>query len=660
MKQVKMPASADRKVKTSGTFNAAILLVYPSGGSPPDWGEEDLKELFTESKFSPKNFIDENSKGKLEVNFQYFGWGELPHDMDYYSETALGVSEGAILLFDDQIDWWEYDSAFLIIYDKEYHKVGATVVSVGYDTNDGKVYLPFVITSGDLYDGYNDTFETTREDGFVTSIVKEHIREMYIKSVCWHIAHELLHNLGLEHFLGWVTSEDSECHSCDKLNDPENSSNCEIKDYEGWSAMGNKYLNLSCQEKSQLGWIDDSEILEVKTNQTLWLNQRNAESGDKYFKIPAGLNSEGTQTYFFVEYITPVGDSNFDFMFDFVESNLNLSELSDTDDNRAIMVAYWPGGQVIGKYDPYTMGTLLAYSKKPGYPYLLALSGSTTVWCDKNRGLSISVLQETGETAEEAQVQLQVNFECPEEPYYVSVSLDTDTSGTETASYSAHPGEMFNVPLILTTKDIIDAGLDCDPIPYDLGVSAPENWQVQLDSWNASLKAGESATFKLSVSVPSDASSGTYDITVKVSEPSGYLNVEKVLQFDVKKKPNYVIVSDDDSSKIQKVARRSKVSFTIYVQDLDTGEIEENFHVERVLKNPKGKEGGDVIERWIEGNRRRYFYKVKQSDPLGVYTLKLTVNVAEHDGVEAWSDEKELYFKVVETKNGKKIAILSK
>lgn len=636
-----------RKAKTSGQFNVAILMVYPQGGSPPEWGEEDLKELFSESKYSPKNFFKENSKGKLEMNFQYFGWGELPHDMDYYSDTALGVGEGAVLLFDDEIDWREYSGIFLIINDPDYYNLSASVgPSFPYDTNDGEVYLAEVIASHGLFDGYEDVGAT--DNGFVTSIPKEESGEYYIRWVCWHLAHELGHCLGLRHSLGWRIIEESGCLSCDKLNDPENSSDCEIKDYGGLSVMGTGtfYLNLSPQEKLQLGWISEEEVIEVKTDYTLWLSQRNAESGDRYLKIPAGLNSGGTMTYFFVEYLTPVGDFDGTF-FGY--------------DDRVVVVTYWPGGKVLGEGDPYRMGTLLTYFKKTIYHgdysdaegWNPVLYGSTTTWCDPRRGVTIDLLRETGDEPEDAQAEMKISFTCPEEPYYMSASLEVD-NGTETI----HQGEMVSVPVELITRDSVGMSLDCGPVFCSFGVDAPEGWEASLDKWSASLNAGDSENFNLHFSVPSDATSGTYDITVKCSDDTGSFSVKKTLSYTVKKKANFSINgTGSESSKMLRVKRGNRVELTVYVKNLDTEEIVEEAEFRCWLKKPNGKTV--KLVDYPKDGKTTFHYRVKKSDPLGVYTLYVTVEVPEHDGFESWSTEKELYFKVIESKSGKKVAVLA-
>jgi len=192
-----------------GEKNVLILLVNPSDVPPPsDFGIAEAENLVLYAPNSTNLFYQEASFDKTWLSGMATGWRTLPKTLDeylyyyeygdYYFTEDYELTSDALSLFDDEVDYNQYDIVIIVmaVKDEEYSFIPHATYgnSYTYETNDGFVELGIVYMSD------------------ITFFEWEYSSNLQA------IAHELGHALYYwSHDSGWMPDNKKICDYCEDI-----------------------------------------------------------------------------------------------------------------------------------------------------------------------------------------------------------------------------------------------------------------------------------------------------------------------------------------------------------------------------------------------------------------------------------------------------------
>ncbi len=227
--------NAPANVFPQGPFNVLVLLVdFPSSPAPL-FNRIDIKRYWFGDTSGSRRFYRESSYGKSEMTGDAYGWYLLPDSILTRPGQDAGVpgtQELAQIIQDHNIDLSKYDHVVWLM-NTEDGFVGAGMGTI--DRNDYSI-LRKVYKFGTCF-----IHAAGRTSAGLSANGMDYV-----------LCHELGHNLNLDHPDLWDPTTDSFFA---------NGSPVDVMSY--GSSQGGGYLHTALHKK-QLGWLDSTNILEIR------------------------------------------------------------------------------------------------------------------------------------------------------------------------------------------------------------------------------------------------------------------------------------------------------------------------------------------------------------------------------------------------------------
>jgi len=287
------------------------------------------------------------------------------------------------------------------------------------------------------------------------------------------VAHELGHNLGLEHSRAYECGGSVVANSCSLIEYGD------TLDIMGSSASG----HFNAFQKERLGWLGQSgapPVTVVQGGGTYWIDRyASPGTGPKALKILRDTDpATGGKTWYYVEYRKPFGFDGY------LSGNQNVTT-----------------GVVIHSGSPLDSTSSL----------LLDMTPTTASWNDPALALGKSFTDpDTGATItptsmNEHSAAVTVSFgpqECLPSPPSVALS--------PTQSQWLAPGASATYTVTITNND----GPGCTPAAVNLSTAMPSGWSATVGAGSLSLAAGASGSTTLRLQSATSVADGFYDIVL--------------------------------------------------------------------------------------------------------------------------------------------------
>ena len=327
--------------------------------------------------------------------------------------------------------------------------------------------------------------------------------------------HEIGHNLGLYHASGL------ECGEAVLSDD------CINREYaDPLDIMGQRVSHFNPFHKERLGWLTANDITTVVDGGSYSLTpyETTPDGTNRALKIQRSVDAAtGARSWYYLEFRQPIGvdswflgNSNFD-------SGIIVRLGNESDPGSSDFLDMTPNSQ---STKDWFDGALEA-----GQSYSDADAGITiaTDWVDP-AGASVSVTLATAPC----------------------VAADPQLSATPAESPWVAPGTPVVYSVTVTNQD----SSACQTASFDLSSNAPAGWTATFDAASLTLDPGASASADLTVTSPTSAIDGYYDIdavatNAAASTHSGSHQVTYVVSAPVNQAPNALddgASTDEDTS----------------------------------------------------------------------------------------------------------------
>lgn len=289
------------------------------------------------------------------------------------------------------------------------------------------------------------------------------------------IAHEMGHNLGLQH-----------AHALD-CGDTTMGSTCTSQAYgDTLDVMGyfGTVGHFNGFNKERLGWLNSSNIITVNSGGSFYLKPAATQtSSAKLLKIPKGLDSSGAPSYFYVEYRQPTG---FDAQLpdrgvidpNNVFKGVAVRQASPSNGNSGYLLDMTAGSNFVDMKDAALVG---------------------------GRSFSDSGVNITTQSTDASQALVSVDFGGGSAPTCTRSAPTVSVSPGQSTWLPA--GGSFSYTVSVTNKD----SSACASSSFSLSPIKPSGWSASLGS-SLSLAPGASANATLNVTAPSTAINGFYNV----------------------------------------------------------------------------------------------------------------------------------------------------
>ncbi|MFW6120276.1 MAG: M6 family metalloprotease domain-containing protein [Petrotogales bacterium] len=181
------PTEYEKQTHTTGTVKFPVVLINFSD-TATSFDLSDFEEVFNGIENSVKDYYEETSYGKLDLQFEIVGWYEAPESHDYYSSRAYKLAREAAIYGDNDLDYSQFDN-----------------------NNDGEVDLLIVIHQGQGQEFSGDTSDIWSHKSSISYETNDGVEvrgyTMQPERLDWEeivyittigvICHELGHGLGL-------------------------------------------------------------------------------------------------------------------------------------------------------------------------------------------------------------------------------------------------------------------------------------------------------------------------------------------------------------------------------------------------------------------------------------------------------------------------------
>ncbi|SDH69211.1 NPCBM-associated, NEW3 domain of alpha-galactosidase [Pseudomonas benzenivorans] len=291
------------------------------------------------------------------------------------------------------------------------------------------------------------------------------------------VAHELGHNLGLQHAHALDCGDTTLGGSCSTQ---EYGDTLDIMGYSGTVGHFNGF------SKERLGWLASSNLIDVSSAGNFYLKPASAQTtGGKVLKIANGLDANGQPRYYYVEYRQPIG-------FDAQITDRGVVDPNNVFQGVAVHQAS-PSNSNSSQLLDMTAGSNSVDMKDA------ALTGG--------RSFSDSGMTLTTQWSDASQALVSVDF---------SGGSSTPTCTRSTPAVSVSPGQStwlaagssYTFTVSVTNKD----SSGCTSSSFSLSPVKPSDWSASLGSTSLSLAPGASSSTTLKITSPSAAADGFYDV----------------------------------------------------------------------------------------------------------------------------------------------------
>jgi hypothetical protein len=290
------------------------------------------------------------------------------------------------------------------------------------------------------------------------------------------IAHEMGHNLGLQH-----------AHALD-CGDTTLGSTCSSQEYgDTLDVMGyfGTVGHFNGSNKERLGWLTSGNIITVNSSGSFYLKPAATQtSSAKLLKIPKGLDSSGAPSYYYVEYRQPTG-------FDAQLPDRGVIDPNNVFKGVAVRQAS-PSNANSGYLLDMTAGSDFVDMKDPALTGGLSFSDS---------GITI-----TTESTDASQALVSVDLGGGSAPTCTRSAPTVSVGPAQSTWLPA--GSSFSYTVTVTNKD----SSACANSSFSLSPIKPTGWTASLGSSSLSLAPGASASATLNVTAPSTAIDGFYNV----------------------------------------------------------------------------------------------------------------------------------------------------
>ncbi|GGC02118.1 peptidase M11 [Marinobacterium zhoushanense] len=343
------------------------------------------------------------------------------------------------------------------------------------------------------------------------------------------IAHELGHNLGLNH------SSSINCGSSSI------GGSCTTKEYGDIAdQMGNAFAHFNAHQKERLGWLSGSDILTVSSDGTYKISPFE-KSGSlpkalKIYKGDGGIgNMWGDPAYYYAEFRQPTG---FDSLLSSYGGNLT--------DGALIHFGYesYSGKSYLLDMNPDAYGNLTDGALVPGDRFTDPASGlSITTINSDSSGLTLSVQNVQAGTVGCVPAQPSLALSPAQGPWVAAGTAVTYT-------------------LTLTNND----SNGCSSSSFGLSTSKPSGWATSFSATSLNLAPGQSASAKLTVTSSSSALDGFYSLSIAAANASHSATGTVTYVVDNPSTVNSAPVANNDSAS---TSENTAVTINVLANDTD-------------------------------------------------------------------------------------------
>ena len=455
------------KQNSIGDQKTAVILVNFQNNQSQPWTKDFIRGAYFNNPDSINAYYQENSYSKTKLSGDVFGWYTMP-----INETCdwRVLQDKAIKASDKDIYFPNYSRVVVVYPDMTLCNFNAG--SVGQwtlQTSDGSVVasISWVEESKQYSAGAYGTF------------------------IPFAAAHEYAHNLGARH------ARALDC-GAEILKD-----NCSVIEYDDYFSVlgrwpwGNYTFHLGAPHKELLGWLSSSQIKVISTSGTYNIEPIETNTGGvKVIKIPRERDSSGNPTkWYFLEYRSKVGfDSN----------------LPDQSAYQGVLV----------HYSSSSLPALYSYlldmtpNSRTSSDHIDAALKINSTFTDSISGISFSpISQLVGDGASKQ----------PPATMDVSINLPATACVRSNPSITVSPssnwgksGDVLQYNVVITNND----NNLCSAATLNLSKTIPSGWSSNFNASSFNLKPGVTGSTILSITSPTAATDGFYDVTATVTNSS--------------------------------------------------------------------------------------------------------------------------------------------
>jgi hypothetical protein len=394
------------------------------------------------------------------------------------------------------------------------------------------------------------------------------------------VGHELEHGLGLYHARALDCGADVIGSTCSYT---EYGDSIEILGQAGLTGHSH------AAQKERLGWLNygtSPGITSVQASGTYWLDPyETAGTNPKALKVLKSIDSTtGVQTSYYIEFRRPVGFDSF------ISSNSNVMN----------------GVMVHTSVNPYGRDN-----------YLLDMTPSTSSFSDAaldvghsyndpNTNVTISPVSVSSSGA-----SVNVTFG-PQPCVQANPSMNLSPSATQWFS----PGATVTYQVSVTNNDS-----GCPSSSFALQAAVPSGWSAAFDNSTVAITAGGSATVMLTVTSPSSATDGFYNVGVTaVNSAAPNYSASGSVTCAIMSGLAVSIASDQASY------TRSQTA-TITAMVTAAGAPVSGASVSFTLTKPNGTKATGTATTGANGSAVFKYRFNKQRDPVGTYQVSANANM---------------------------------
>ncbi len=304
------------------------------------------------------------------------------------------------------------------------------------------------------------------------------------------LTHELGHNFGLQH---------AHALECDGETLAADTSSCKSYDYGDFVAkMGNANTasHFSGFNKEYLGWLG-TRVTEVTDSNVVTLSafEESSPAYPQVLKISKGLDSTGSQQWYYLEYRQPIGfDRSLINKTPSLQEGLVLRKATEGNLNSSFLLDSSP----LSSWSDITIN--------PGSPYI-----------DTNQGIEINVVAANG-----AQIDVEVTYSSDQN---VGQCTAAPLSFNAISPSESHVGvgESASFSYVVTNND----SDQCEPSVVSIADSSDNGLTATVDINDVTLNPGEHQTIALDVQVADNLTDGAYEVAITASRS---VNADSVTQ----------------------------------------------------------------------------------------------------------------------------------
>ncbi len=150
LRKTAKPVEYEKQTLTTGTLKFPVVLINFSD-TATSFDLSDFEEVFNGTEYSVKDYYEETSYSKLDIQFEVVGWYNAPESHNYYSSRAYELARKAAIYGDEDLDYSQYDNnhdgnvdSLIIIHQGQGQEFSGDPTdiwshksSISYETNDG-------------------------------------------------------------------------------------------------------------------------------------------------------------------------------------------------------------------------------------------------------------------------------------------------------------------------------------------------------------------------------------------------------------------------------------------------------------------------------------------------------------------------------------------